>query len=129
MPKTTRKTRAPQSLCGEFLFDEAVQMITNRWVIEALNHFVEESGDEEALGHVCRNAAGAQIEELVLVDLARGRAVGATDVVGEDFEAGHGVGFGVVAEEKVANFLVSVGEMSVRFHADEPAENRPGTIV
>ena len=83
MPKTTRKTRVLlQSLCSKFLFDEAVQMSTNHRMIEALDHFVEESGDEEALGYVCRNAAGAQIEEFVLVDLARGRAVSATDVVG-----------------------------------------------
>ena len=36
----------PQSLCSEFLFDEAVQVITNCRVIEALDHFVEESGDD-----------------------------------------------------------------------------------
>src|SRR2546430_7152411 len=34
-------------------------------------------------------------------------AVGATDVVGENFEAGHGVGFGVVAQKEIANFLRS----------------------
>ena len=66
-----------------------MQMIADRRVIEALDDFVEESGDEEALGYVCRNAAAAQIEEFVFVDLARGCAVGATDVIGEDFEAGH----------------------------------------
>ena len=69
MPKTTRKTRAPQSLCGELLFDEAVQMITNHRMIEALDHFVEESGNEEALGDFCGDAAGAQIEEFVFIDL------------------------------------------------------------
>ena len=57
-------------------------MITNHRMIEALDHFVEESGDEEALGDFCGNAAGAQIEEFVFVDLARGCAVCATDVVG-----------------------------------------------
>ena len=46
MPKATRKTCVfLQSLCGEFLFDEAVQMITNHRVIEALDHFVEKAGD------------------------------------------------------------------------------------
>ena len=57
-------------------------MITNHRVIKALDHFVEESSDEEALGDLCGNAAGSQIEEFVLIDLAGGRAVGATDVVG-----------------------------------------------
>ena len=82
MPKATRTTRVPQSLYGELLFDEAVQMITNHRMIEALDHFVEESGDEEALGDFRGNAAGAQIKEFVFVDLARGCAVCAADVVG-----------------------------------------------
>ena len=44
-------------------------MITNHRMIEALDHFVEESGDEEALGDFRGNAAGAQIEELVFINL------------------------------------------------------------
>ena len=35
------------------------------------------------------NAAGAEIEEFVLLDLAGGGAVGAANVVGQNFEAGH----------------------------------------
>ena len=64
-------------------------MIADHWVIEALDYFVEESGDEEALSDFRGNPARPQIEKLVFVDLARGRAMGATDVIGEDFEAGH----------------------------------------
>ena len=62
-----------------------MQMLSYHWMIETLDDFVQKAGDEQALGYVCRNAAGAQIEELVFVDLARRCAVGATDVVGEDF--------------------------------------------
>ena len=64
-------------------------MITDRRVIEALDYFVEESGDEEALGDFCGNAASAQIKKFVFVDLTGGRAVGAADVVSEDFETWH----------------------------------------
>ncbi len=53
----------------------------------------------------------------------------AADVVGENFEAGHGVGLGFVAQEKIANFLIGVGEMRVRLDADQAAENRAGAIV
>src|SRR5262245_28478709 len=104
-------------------------MLTDRRVIEALDDFVEESGDEEALANFGWDAAGAKVKELVFFDLAGGRAVGATDVVGENFEAGHGIRFGVVAQEKITNLLIGVGEVSVRFYADESAENRTGTIV
>jgi hypothetical protein len=64
-------------------------MITNHLVIEASNHFVEESSDQKALGDLCGNAARAKIKKFVFVDLARRCAVRATDIVGENFEAGH----------------------------------------
>ena len=54
-----------------------------------MDDFVQESGDDEALRNGNRNAAGAEIEEFVLLDLAGGGAVRATDVVGQNFEAGH----------------------------------------
>ena len=84
-----RGTRNPQSLCGEFLFDEPMQMITNNRMIEALDDFVQKAGDEEALGDLCRNSACAEIEEFVFIDLARGCAVGASDIVGQNFETWH----------------------------------------
>src|SRR5215470_2546721 len=104
-------------------------MLADRRVIEALDDFVEKARDEEALGDFCRNTAGAQIEKFVLVDLTGRRAVSATDVIGQNFETRHRVRFGVVAKKKVANFLIRVGKMSVRFHADESAENRASVIV
>ena len=58
-------------------------------MIEALDDFVQKSSDEEALGNLCWNAARAQVKQLVFFDLAGGGAVGATDVVSEDFQAGH----------------------------------------
>ena len=70
-----------------------------------------------------------EIEEFVLVDLAGGGAVGASHVVGQNFEAGHRVRFGVVAQEKIAHFLVGIGEMRVRLDPDEAAEGAAGPIV
>ena len=70
MPKATRKTRAPEGLCTELLFYEAVQMISYRWMIETPDDFVQKAGNEEALSYICRNAARAQIEEFIFVDLA-----------------------------------------------------------
>jgi hypothetical protein len=57
-------------------------------MIEALNDFVQKTGDDEALCNRHWNTASAKIEKLVFVDLAGGCAVGATDVVGENFQAG-----------------------------------------
>ena len=76
-------------LRGEFLLDQPMQMRCDRWVIEALDDFVEKAGDEEALCALCRNPPTAKVKQFVLVDLTGRGAVGATDVVGEDFETGH----------------------------------------
>ena len=88
-----------------------MQVRRNCGLIEALDDFVQETGDDEVLGDLHRNAAGAEIEEFVLVDLAAGSAMAATNVVGQNFEPGHRVGFGVVAQEKIAHFLVGISEM------------------
>ena len=53
----------------------------------------------------------------------------ATDVVGEDFKARHRVGFGIVAQKKIAHFLIGIGEMGVRFDPDKAAEGGAGAIV
>ena len=95
-----------------------MQMRRHGRLIEALNYFVEKSGDDEALSDRDGDAASAEIEEFVLIDLAAGCAVGATDVVGQNLEAGHGVGFGIVAQEKVAHLLIGIGEMGMRLDPD-----------
>lgn len=64
-------------------------MLSDRWVIETLNYFIEEAGDNETLGHWDGNAAGAQIKEFVFIDLAGRCAVGATDIIGEYLKPGH----------------------------------------
>ena len=64
-------------------------MIANHRMIEALDYFVKESGDEKALGDFCGNAAAPKIKKFVFSDLARGCTVGTTDIVGKNFEARH----------------------------------------
>jgi len=81
------------------------------------------------LGLAAVDAAGEHVEKFFGVDLARGCAVGAADFVGEDFEAGHRVGFGLVAEEEVADLLVSVGAMGAGLDSDEAGEDGAGLVV
>jgi hypothetical protein len=81
----------------KFLPDQPVQMFRYRWMIEALDDFVQKASHNETLGDRNGNAAGAQVQELVLVDLPRRRTMGATDVVGENFETRHRIGFCIIA--------------------------------
>ena len=69
-------------------------------------------------------AAGHQVEELLAVDLAERRAVGAADVVGEDLEAGDRVGMRVGGEQQVAVLLVGVRLLRLPLDADHPAPDR-----
>jgi hypothetical protein len=75
-------------------------------MIEALDYFVQKAAHNEALSNRDGDTAGAQIEKLVFINLAGSRSVGATDVVGENFQAGHRVHFCVVTQQKVTNFLI-----------------------
>src|SRR5262245_49449732 len=98
-------------------------------MIEALDDFVQKTGDNETLCHRDRNTPSAKIEKLVFVDLTGSGPVSATDVVGENFETRHRIGFRVVTQQKVANFLVCISEMSMRLYSDQSAENGAGAIV
>jgi hypothetical protein len=94
-------------------------------MIEALDYFVQKAAHNEALSNRDGDTAGAQIEKLVFINLAGSRSVGATDVVGENFQAGHRVHFCVVTQQKVTNFLI-------RGHEALPgsvAENGAAAIV
>jgi len=113
----------------KFSVDQPIQMRRDRRLIEALDDFVQEAGDDEALSDFCRDTTRMEIKHFLFVDLARRGAVSAADVISQNFEAGHRVRLGVVAQKKVANFLVGVGEMGVRFDANQSAECAAGAIV
>src|SRR4026209_2793213 len=75
---------------------------------DPLKDRVEESFNDELLGLRQRDAPRAQIEERLFLQLTHRCAVGATDVVGEDLQAGDGVGAGALAEDEVAIGLVAI---------------------
>ena len=58
-------------------------------LIEALNDFVEKSGDDEALRGLLRNSPRTKIKHFILVDLSRGGAMCATNIVGKNFQTRH----------------------------------------
>ena len=76
-------------LVSELFLDQLLKRVFDCRLIETSNDFVQETADDEALGDRDWNAAAAEVEEFVFVDLTGGGAVGATDVVGQNFEAGH----------------------------------------
>jgi hypothetical protein len=84
-----RDIRDSTAIFRKFLLDQPVQMFGYRWMVEALDDFIKKASHNEALGDWDGNTAGAQVEKLVFVDLPGSRPVGAADVVGENFEAGH----------------------------------------
>ena len=58
-------------------------------MIESLDDFIQKAGHNETLSDRNWNTAAAQVKKLVFVNLTGSRSVGATDVIGENFEAGH----------------------------------------
>ena len=56
--------------------------------VELIHHFFNEAFGDELVGIVFRNAAGLQVEELFFIHGAGGAAVGAADLVGQNFQAG-----------------------------------------
>src|SRR5438067_11410217 len=97
-------------------------------MIEALDDFIQKSSHNETLGDRDWNTAGAQIEKLVFVDLNGSRPGGATDVVGENFEARRRIGCCVVTQQKVAYLLIRVGEMGMGLYSAQSPESYAGAM-
>ena len=71
------------------------QRVAQARVLDALDRLADEGLDQQRLGLLRRDAARHQVEQQILVELARGRAVAALHVVGENFELRLVVGLGV----------------------------------
>ena len=76
-----------------------------------VDDFLQKAVDDEALRVLQRDAARAQVEQLLGVDLSAGRAVGAADIVGFDLEAGEDRAGRVVARVFVKQIARGVWSM------------------
>ena len=82
---------------------------------DLLHDLGEEAAHDEAARLVLGDAAGLQVEQLLVVEAAGGAGVaGAGDVAGLDLEVRDRVGAGAVGEHEVAVLLVAVGAGGVR---------------
>src|SRR3954447_2818420 len=79
---------------------------------DALDELGEEAADDQPPGLDLRDAAGLQVEELLVVEPAGGAGVArADDLAGLDLEVGHRVGTCPLGEHEVAVELVGVGAL------------------
>ena len=104
-------------------------MRAKTFVFEALEEAVEETVDDEAAGFVAGDSAGGHVEEFVIAHRAVGGSMAAADFVVQDFEAGHGVGVGIVAEDEVFDLLVGVCAFGTGLDFDESCKNGAGLVV
>ena len=78
---------------------------------------VESVGDEgtgqQRLGLVGSDSPAFQVEERISIELADGRAMGAFDIVGEDFELRLGVDRGAARKQDSLQRLLAVGLLGV----------------
>ena len=83
-------------------------------IVDGVDGLVGEAVDQESAGLVGGDAAGAQVVQGGLVELADGGAVLAGDVVGQDLESGLGVDLGPVGQQEVVVGLLGVGAVGAR---------------
>src|SRR5947209_20456522 len=72
------------------------QRLAQAGVLDALDGFADKRLDEQRFGLWRRNAARAQIEQQVLIEVARRGTVTALHIVGEDFQFRLVVGLGLL---------------------------------
>jgi hypothetical protein len=88
---------------------------------------VKETVDDKAPAIGLSNAACLHVKEFA--DLTRGCAMGASDIVGLNFQTGHRICFCLIAEHEVTHFLVGVRLVRARLDLDETRKDRAGGII
>src|SRR5215216_4122147 len=94
---------------GEAAVEGLGERFAQRTVARPLGEFLKETVDDQPLRLRLGHTPGAQVVELLRIDLGNGRGVRATDVVGLDLEAGDRVSVSLRREEKVAALLEGIG--------------------
>src|SRR5579885_2157040 len=80
--------------------DTAAQARAQVFERNALQDWLEEALHDDALGLFARNTAHHQVEKLLLVDLARSRAMTCADFVRADLQAGNRLGAALIAQQQ-----------------------------
>jgi hypothetical protein len=104
-------------------------MLPHRLDLDFVEHLANESLDQKSPGRRLVEAAGAQIEDRVLVELADRSAVRALDVVGVNLELGLGIDLGLGGQQQVLVALVGVGVLGVGPDLDLALEDPVGGFV
>ena len=89
------------------------QRVAQAGVLDALDRLADEGLDQQRLGFLGRNAARLEVEQQILVEIARGRAVAALHVVGEDLQFRLVVGLGRVRQQQRVRRHLGVGLLRV----------------
>src|SRR5918995_5211984 len=113
---------------GEPALERRAEGLAHRALLEALDQLGHEALDHQARRRALVEAARAQVEELLLVDLRDGRGMGAADVVGEDLEARDRVGVRLLGEQQVAALLEGVRLLGAGVDLDHPAPDRARAV-
>ena len=109
--------------------DLRLQLAPHPFNRNPIDHFLQETLDDHAFGVAAVDAAGHQVEDVLVGDLAGGGAVGAAHIVRLDLQARDAVGAGQLAQHQVAVGLVGVGLLRLRIDLDEALVHRPCPIL
>ena len=126
------RARTPADDCAmvdQMCVDQLLDVRARRAFLHAVEAFARERHEQQAARGDFVDAAGAQIEKRVFLDLADGRAVRAFHVVGVDFELRLGVDLRLIGKQQVAIGLLGVGFLRVLVDDDAAMENAVRTAV
>ena len=95
---------------GQLFFDGFGEALADGGHGDLGDDLVEETAHHQAAGLLFGDAAGAQVEQLLVVESSGGTGVSGTgDLAGLDFEVGHRIGTRTVGEHQVAVDFEGVG--------------------
>ena len=109
--------------------EAAEQRLAQALMLDALDRLADKGLDQQRPGLSLGDAARLEIEQQLLVDLARGRAMAAHHVVGEDLKLGLGIELRRLREQQRLRHLLAVGLLRVGRDDDLALEHAARLVV
>src|SRR5262245_35599415 len=98
-------------------------------MLDALDRLADKGLNQQSAGLFLRDAAGLEVEQQILIDLPRGRAVAAHHVIGEDLKLRLRIELSRLGQQKRLRHLLAVGLLRAGRHDDLALEYAARLVV
>ncbi len=95
----------------------------------SVKDLLKETGHDHADGFLPSESAALRVEDQFFVNTPAGGAVGATNIVGFDFQSGNRIGTGFARKQQIVVALITIGLLGLFVDLDHASPHGAGAVL